>query len=86
MVSARPFPAGPTPNARPPKGAFMLLRARSSFFAADRLVRVGDIVDDSDPVVRDRADLFEQVAATSSPLVEKATAVPGEKRPARRKA
>ncbi len=64
----------------------MLLRARSSFFAADRLVRVGDIVDDSDPVVRDRADLFEQVAATSSPLVEKATAVPGEKRPARRKA
>ncbi len=55
----------------------MILRARAAFFAAGRVVRPGDIVSDSDPIVTGREALFETV---TEPGVEEATARPGEKR------
>ncbi|RBO82073.1 hypothetical protein [Nocardia puris] len=66
----------------------MILRAREAFSYTDhhgvpRIVRPGDLVEDSDPGVKGREHLYEPVevaAARSSAVVEQATAAPGEKR------
>lgn len=57
-----------------------------TFGPEGRLFSAGDLVDDKDPVVKNRAHLFEPAeeavarkGRTSAP-VEKATAEPGEKR------
>lgn len=68
-----------------------LLRVKATFALlgpATRMVRKGTIVAASDPVVKGREHLFEVVAPTpaasapshSAPVVEAATAAPGEKR------
>lgn len=53
------------------------LRATTTFGWGQRLVREGDIVSSDDPVVRKHAALFEPIVA---PIVEQATAAPGERR------
>lgn len=69
-----------------------LLRVKASFVDGWRVVPRGAIVDSSDPIVKGRDSLFEPVAATYStvpasapvePVVEQATAAPGEKRTTR---
>jgi hypothetical protein len=62
-------------------------RAKSSFVAyiggAPRLVNAGDLIDESDPVVAGREDLFgsiEDHVASSGRTVEQATSEPGERR------
>ncbi|MGW0131895.1 hypothetical protein [Streptomyces sp. NPDC003299] len=64
-------------------------RATQSFTAyvdgVPRVVRVGDLVEDSDPVLRGRTQLFEDVEAHVAqaqprPGAEAATAAPGEQR------
>lgn len=56
------------------------LRARVTFGWGQRIVREGDIVSSDDPVVRKNATLFEPI---SVPVVEQATAAPGERRSVR---
>lgn len=65
----------------------MLLRATSTFLAftknGQQFIAKGTIVDSSDPVVANRAGLFAPVEATfasPAPVVEQATAAPGEAR------
>lgn len=54
------------------------LRARATFWAGDRLVRQGEIVPASDPVVTpSRAQFFVPAFVDG---VEQATAAPGERR------
>jgi hypothetical protein len=53
------------------------LRALTTFGWGQRMVREGDIVSSDDPVVRKNAALFEPILA---PVVEQATAAPGERR------
>ncbi|MDQ0842404.1 hypothetical protein [Streptomyces sp. V1I6] len=62
-------------------------RAKASFVAyiggAPRLVNAGDLIDDSDPVVAGREDLFgsiEDHMARPGRTVEQATSEPGERR------
>lgn len=49
-----------------------------------RVLHVGDLVDEDDPVMRGRTHMFEDVEATvphrAEPAVEQATAEPGERR------
>lgn len=59
----------------------------ASVDGAPRMYTVGLLVDASDPIIKDREHLFEDVethvaekAARQSPKVEQATAEPGEKR------
>ncbi len=56
----------------------------------ERVVRAGDLVDERDPLVKGRERWFETVDAnvgrTTDRSVEQATAAPGEKRSAVRKA
>jgi hypothetical protein len=66
----------------------MLLRATHTFMAftkqGQKFIAKGTIVDSSDPVVANRADLFAPVEPTyTSPAVEQATAAPGEVRTVR---
>lgn len=58
-------------------------RARSSFAALGRIVTIGTVLDTSDPIVRQYPALFE--ADASAPVVEQATAAPGEVRTTPRK-
>jgi hypothetical protein len=44
--------------------------------AVPRVLRAGDLVDEKDPAVKGRENLFESVETT----VERATAAPGERR------
>lgn len=66
----------------------MLLRATETFLAftpaGQHFIAKGTIVDSSDPLVAHRADLFTPVEPTysSAPVVEQATAAPGEQRAA----
>lgn len=63
-------------------------RCRKPFVAYERgrprVLHVGDLVDEADPVMRGRTHLFEDVQATvphrAEPEVEQATAEPGERR------
>lgn len=55
-----------------------MLRVKEPFVAMGRVYDVGETVDASDPVVNGRALFFE--ADESGPVVEQATAAPGEKR------
>lgn len=61
----------------------MLLRAKTTFIAftpaGQKVVAKGDIFDSSNPIVAKRADLFTPVEV-SAPVVEEATAAPGEQR------
>lgn len=66
-----------------------LLRVKASFAVGWRVVPRGALVDAADPIVKGRESLFEPVVATYStvpasapvePVVEQATAAPGEKR------
>lgn len=56
------------------------LRAVTTFGWGQRIVREGDIVSSDDPVVRKHAALFEPITV---PVVEQATAAPGERRSVR---
>lgn len=58
----------------------MSLRARQTFFIGRRKVERGQLVNDADPIVKGREHLFE---STEVPLVEQATAAPGERRAVR---
>lgn len=53
------------------------LRARSTFFWGQRVVNAGEIVSSDDPVAKHAPELFEPIVA---PVVEQATAAPGERR------
>ncbi len=70
----------------------MILRCKTSFHAYGRptMVRAGDLVDSSDPVVRGREELFESVdEVVHGPAdlpVESASAAPGERRSVKRPA
>jgi hypothetical protein len=62
-----------------------VLRARESFAAASPdgagyLVRAGDVLSASHPVVKGREHLFEPVENVAGRAVERATAAPGEPR------
>jgi hypothetical protein len=57
----------------------LMLRARETFHANGRLVVAGGEVDEKDPIVSGREHLFEP----AGPVVEQATAAPGEKRAVR---
>lgn len=59
-----------------------MLRATQTFFVGQRGVRVGDLVDPKDPIVKGREALFEQADAPTR--VESASAAPGEKRAVKR--
>lgn len=59
-----------------------MLRALTTFHACGRLITIGELVEASDPIVKGREALFAQ--DDSTPVVEQATAAPGEKRRARR--
>lgn len=61
-----------------------LLRVKTAFALAHAVYPVGARVDSCDPAVKGREHLFEP--APESPVVEAATAVPGEKRSTPRKA
>lgn len=54
----------------------MALRSKQSFAVGRRIIRKGQLVSDSDPLVAGREDLFESPDAH----VEAATAAPGEAR------
>ncbi len=66
----------------------MLLRATETFLAftkhGQKFIAKGTIVESTDPVVANRADLFAPVEPTyttaPAPVVEQATAAPGELR------
>ncbi|MHC3392089.1 hypothetical protein ACLQ2E_21880 [Streptomyces lavendulocolor] len=65
-------------------------RAKSSFVAyiggVPRIVHEGDLIDETDPVVKGRESLFGDIAdhvAGTRPPVEQATARPGERRSVR---
>jgi hypothetical protein len=64
-----------------------VVRAIEAFTYTDhkgvpQIIRVGDLLDESDPCVAKRRTLFESVGAAAARLsgVEAATAEPGEKR------
>lgn len=62
-----------------------VLRVRESFAADTRVYSAGEIVDAADPIVAGREALFAEVTPTKrdapvAPVVEQATAAPGEKR------
>lgn len=54
-----------------------MLKARESFFAGRRLIQAGDLIHESDPVVKGREQFFTE---DEGPPVEQATAAPGERR------
>lgn len=54
-----------------------MLRCKSPFASGRRVVPAGAIIDPTDPIVKGRKALFEEVAVTH---VEQTTAAPGEKR------
>lgn len=60
-----------------------MLRARETFFAGDTKVSHGQLVASTDPIARGRAHLFD-VVPSEAPVVEQATAAPGERRNTRR--
>lgn len=63
------------------------VRVKHSFATADRVYVAGAILDASDPVVTPgRKALFQPVEDAALPVVEQATAAPGEKRTRTRKA
>lgn len=63
------------------------VRVKQSFATADRVYVAGVILDASDPVVKPgREALFEAIEDAARPVVEQATAAPGEKRTRTRKA
>jgi hypothetical protein len=64
-----------------------MLRVKESFMFGGRIYRVGDLVDQADPVTDTHAHLFEAMTPTRDLVVtadqapvEQATAAPGEKR------
>jgi hypothetical protein len=54
------------------------MRALVTFFTPGRTITKGQAVDASDPIVEGREHLF--TADDSGPVIEQATAAPGEKR------
>ena len=62
-----------------------LVRASTTFHGADHLVvELGEVFEDTDPIVKDRPELFEPIAVGRAGEgfggIESATAGPGEKR------
>lgn len=57
-----------------------IVRARTSFWIENRMVSVGTLLRDTDPLVASKPDLFE----SAEDVVEQATAAPGEKRSVKR--
>ena len=56
-----------------------ILRARTAFAVGHKIVAAGALVDSDDPLVKGREGLF-------APVVEQATAAPGERRAVKRPA
>lgn len=63
----------------------MTLRARETFFVGNAKVSRGQLINENDPIARKAPHLLEPVR-DDVPLIEQATAAPGEKRSVRRKA
>ena len=61
-----------------------MLKVIETFFVGNTCYRAGSEVADTDPVVKGRELLF--IGKPSAPVVEQATAAPGEKRATRRPA
>lgn len=57
----------------------MNLRARETFFYGNRMIARGQLVNAADPIVKGREHLFEPTDA-DVPIIEQATAAPGERR------
>jgi hypothetical protein len=53
------------------------MRAKVTLIWGQRIIAAGDIVSSEDPVMKKHAALFEAVVA---PVIEQATAAPGERR------
>lgn len=72
----------------------MLVRAKttyvSTYYGRPEVVSPNDLFDSEDLLVKERPDMFEEVKPTrisaerTEPMVEQATAAPGEKRGMRR--
>ena len=57
------------------------LRARETFFVGNAKVTKGQLVNDNDPILKGKAHLFEPIDGDIAvPMVEQATAAPGERR------
>lgn len=61
-------------------------KANTSFFVGARLITVGELVADDDPAIAGREHLFDGAPSSTGPVIESATAVPGEKRTTKRTA
>lgn len=59
-------------------------KCNTSFFVGARFVAAGELVEDSDPILRGREHLFDAPVRAAGPVIESATAAPGEKRATRR--
>lgn len=59
------------------------IRARTHFAVGRHVIRPGDLLDSTDPLVKGREHLFEDPDEAVRPI-ERATARPGEKRATRR--
>ena len=57
----------------------MTLRARETFFVGNTKITIGQLLSESDPIVKGKAHLFVTVP-DDMPHVEQATAAPGQKR------
>jgi hypothetical protein len=62
----------------------MVLRVRETFFYGNQKLSRGQLVRDDDPIARGKMHLFEPVP-DDLPVVEQATAAPGEIRTVRRR-
>jgi hypothetical protein len=57
-----------------------MLKAKQSFAVGRRVIRRGQVVAADDPAVKGREALFTSELVEAEPVVERATAAPGEKR------
>ena len=62
------------------------VRVKQPFYCAGRVYVVGTVLAADDPVVAPRPELFDRLEDVAEPVVEQATAAPGERRTRTRKA
>ena len=62
----------------------MVLRAKETFFVGNAKLTKGQLVNDDDPIVKGKEHLFESTEEVAIPMVEQATANPGQRRAVRR--
>lgn len=56
------------------------LRVKETIFVGERALKRGELVNAADPVVKGREQFFEDPNDVEVPVIEQATAAPGEKR------